>query len=156
MRIRVGPVAYPTLTLPVADPRYARFSINGRSAGPMIGKTATFTVPADHLTKGINVVEVENLLPRATGSRLRVFSLDLAAARTATARREVLLCAGALQTPQLLKLSGVGPEALLRSCDIPVVHALPAVGENLQDHLQARVIYECTRPLTTNDDLASV
>ncbi|MEO8566876.1 MAG: choline dehydrogenase [Betaproteobacteria bacterium] len=77
------------------------------------------------------------------------------AARTATARREVLLCAGALQTPQLLQLSGVGPEALLRSFDIPVVHALPGVGENLQDHLQARVIYECTRPITTNDDLAS-
>ena len=74
---------------------------------------------------------------------------------TARARREVLLCAGALQTPQLLQLSGVGPEALLRSFGIPVVHELPGVGENLQDHLQARVIYECTRPITTNDDLAS-
>ena len=74
---------------------------------------------------------------------------------TARARREVLLCAGALQTPQLLQLSGVGPDALLRSFDIPVVHELPGVGENLQDHLQARVIYECTRPITTNDDLAS-
>jgi len=73
----------------------------------------------------------------------------------ARARREVLLCAGAVQTPQLLQLSGVGPEALLRSFDIPVVHELPGVGENLQDHLQARVIYECTRPITTNDDLAS-
>jgi choline dehydrogenase len=77
------------------------------------------------------------------------------AARMASARREVLLCAGALQTPQLLQLSGIGPEALLRSFGIPVVHALPGVGENLQDHLQARVIYECTRPITTNDDLAS-
>jgi choline dehydrogenase len=76
-------------------------------------------------------------------------------ARTALARREVLLCAGALQTPQLLQLSGVGPAALLRTFDIPVVHELPGVGENLQDHLQARVIYECTRPITTNDDLAS-
>ena len=74
---------------------------------------------------------------------------------TARARREVLLCAGAVQTPQLLQLSGVGPEALLRSFGIPVVHELPGVGENLQDHLQARVIYECTRPITTNDDLAS-
>ena len=73
----------------------------------------------------------------------------------ARARREVLLCAGAVQSPQLLQLSGVGPEALLRSFDIPVVHELPGVGENLQDHLQARVIYECTRPITTNDDLAS-
>ena len=77
------------------------------------------------------------------------------AARMARARRELLLCAGALQTPQLLQLSGVGPGALLRSFGIPVVHELPGVGENLQDHLQARVIHECTRPITTNDDLAS-
>ena len=77
------------------------------------------------------------------------------APRMARARREVLLCAGALQTPQLLQLSGVGPAALLHSFGIPVVHELPGVGENLQDHLQARVIYECTRPITTNDDLAS-
>jgi len=77
------------------------------------------------------------------------------APRMARARREVLLCAGALQTPQLLQLSGVGPAALLHSFGIPVLHELPGVGENLQDHLQARVIYECTRPITTNDDLAS-
>jgi choline dehydrogenase len=77
------------------------------------------------------------------------------AAHTALARREVLLCAGALQTPQLLQISGVGPAGLLRGFDIPLVHELPGVGENLQDHLQARVIYECTKPITTNDDLAS-
>jgi choline dehydrogenase len=77
------------------------------------------------------------------------------AEHTARARREVLLCAGALQTPQLLQISGVGPAGLLRGFDIPLVHELPGVGENLQDHLQARVIYECTRPITTNDDLAS-
>jgi len=77
------------------------------------------------------------------------------AVSNALARREVLLCAGALQTPQLLQLSGVGPQELLRSFGIPVVHELTGVGENLQDHLQARVIYECTKPITTNDDLAS-
>jgi choline dehydrogenase len=72
-----------------------------------------------------------------------------------TARGEVLLCAGALQTPQLLQLSGIGPRALLASFGIPIVHELAGVGENLQDHLQARAIYECTRPITTNDDLKS-
>jgi choline dehydrogenase len=77
------------------------------------------------------------------------------AEHTALARREILLCAGALQTPQLLQLSGVGPAGLLRGFDIPLVHDLPGVGENLQDHLQARVIYQCTKPITTNDDLAS-
>jgi choline dehydrogenase len=69
------------------------------------------------------------------------------------AAHEVLLCAGAVQTPQLLQLSGVGPRPLLAGFGIPLVHDLPGVGENLQDHLQARVIFECTRPITTNDDL---
>ena len=71
------------------------------------------------------------------------------------ARREVILAAGALQSPQLLQLSGVGPPALLQEFGIPVVHRLAGVGENLQDHLQARVIFRCTRPITTNDVLSS-
>jgi choline dehydrogenase len=75
--------------------------------------------------------------------------------RTARARREILLCAGALQSPQLLQLSGVGAPPLLRRFGIPTVHELSGVGENLQDHLQARVIFECTLPITTNDDLMS-
>jgi choline dehydrogenase len=73
----------------------------------------------------------------------------------ARARREVILSAGSLQSPQLLQLSGIGPASLLRSFDIPVVRDLPGVGENLQDHLQLRVMYKCTKPITTNDDLAS-
>ena len=72
---------------------------------------------------------------------------------TASARREVILAAGALQSPQLLQLSGVGPASLLQEHGIPVVHALEGVGENLQDHLQARVIFRCTQPITTNDML---
>ncbi|MEG1627040.1 GMC family oxidoreductase [Pseudomonas sp.] len=71
------------------------------------------------------------------------------------ARREVILSAGALQSPQLLQLSGVGPAQLLKTFNIAAVHNLPGVGENLQDHLQIRLIYECTRPITTNDDLRS-
>ncbi|MEO8303646.1 MAG: choline dehydrogenase [Betaproteobacteria bacterium] len=75
--------------------------------------------------------------------------------KTATARREVILAAGALQSPQLLQLSGVAAPLLLQQFGIPVVHALPGVGENLQDHLQARVIFRCTKPITTNDILGS-
>ena len=71
------------------------------------------------------------------------------------ANREVILCAGAVQTPQLLELSGVGNPALLQAHGIDVVHALPGVGENLQDHLQFRLMYRCKKPITTNDDLAS-
>jgi choline dehydrogenase len=72
------------------------------------------------------------------------------------ASREVILCAGAIQSPQILQLSGIGPAALLRQFGIPVVHELPGVGENLQDHLQLRVMYKCTKPITTNDDLRSL
>jgi choline dehydrogenase len=65
----------------------------------------------------------------------------------------VILAAGALQSPQLLQLSGVGPAALLQRHGIPVVADLPGVGANLQDHLALRLIYKCARPVTTNDDL---
>lgn len=78
------------------------------------------------------------------------------ALRKIRARREVLLAAGALQSPQLLQLSGVGPAALLNQHGIGIVHAAPGVGENLQDHLQIRLIYEVTRPITTNDQLRSL
>jgi len=75
--------------------------------------------------------------------------------KTARSRGEVLLSAGSLQSPQLLQLSGIGPRALLDRFGIPVVHELPGVGENLQDHLQIRLGYECTKPITTNDQLNS-
>ena len=75
--------------------------------------------------------------------------------KTARCRAEVLLSAGAIQSPQLLQLSGIGPRALLQARGVPVLHDLPGVGENLQDHLQIRVSYECTKPITTNDQLNS-
>ncbi|MBS0318147.1 MAG: GMC family oxidoreductase N-terminal domain-containing protein, partial [Proteobacteria bacterium] len=75
--------------------------------------------------------------------------------KTARCRAEVLLAAGAIQSPQLLQLSGLGPAALLGRHGIPLVRDLPGVGENLQDHLQIRLIYECSKPITTNDALNS-
>ena len=75
--------------------------------------------------------------------------------RTVSARREVIVAAGAMQSPQLLQLSGIGPPDVLRSLGIPVAHALEGVGENLQDHLQVRTIFRCTKPITTNDTLKS-
>ncbi|MBS0325539.1 MAG: choline dehydrogenase [Proteobacteria bacterium] len=78
------------------------------------------------------------------------------ATHTVRAAKEVLLCAGALQSPQLLQLSGIGPAELLQRHGIPVVADLRGVGQNLQDHLQLRLIYQCTKPITTNDDLHSV
>ena len=72
-----------------------------------------------------------------------------------SARREVILAAGALQSPQLLQLSGVGPPAVLQEFGIPVDPRASRRRRNLQDHLQARVIFRCTKPITTNDILNS-
>jgi choline dehydrogenase len=72
------------------------------------------------------------------------------------ARRGVVLAAGAVQSPQLLMLSGIGPANHLSAHGITVVIDRPAVGRNLQDHLQVRLIYRCTKPITTNDALRSI
>jgi choline dehydrogenase len=66
----------------------------------------------------------------------------------AKARREVLLSSGAIASPQILQRSGVGPAALLRDLDIPVVHDLPGVGANLQDHLEMYLQYACKQPVS--------
>jgi choline dehydrogenase len=69
-------------------------------------------------------------------------------AHTAHAGREVLLCSGAIASPQILQRSGVGPAPLLRGLDIDVVHDLPGVGANLQDHLEVYQQYECLQPVS--------
>ncbi len=75
--------------------------------------------------------------------------------RPANARavREVILAAGALQSPQLLQLSGVGPPDLLAQHGIAVVAGLPGVGENLQDHYQVRTIVRLKRRNSLNDEV---
>ena len=70
-----------------------------------------------------------------------------------TARREVILSAGSVGSPQLLQLSGVGPREVLESAGVPVVHDLPGVGENLQDHLEVYFQFECTQPISLNSKL---
>ena len=69
-------------------------------------------------------------------------------AETIAARREVIVCAGAYNSPQLLMLSGIGPAAHLRSLGIGLVRDLPGVGQNLQDHVMVPVAYSCTQPIT--------
>jgi len=68
----------------------------------------------------------------------------------AEARRETILAAGAIGSPQLLQLSGIGPAALLQKLQIPVVHELAGVGENLHDHLQIRLQYKVKNAKTLN------
>ncbi len=89
---------------------------------------------------------------RAVGVRYRQNGKDV----EVRAAREVILSAGALQSPQLLQLSGIGPADLLKRNGIDVVHDLPGVGQNLQDHLQLRLMFRVTKPITTNDDLRTL
>lgn len=79
---------------------------------------------------------------RATGVVLRQGRRQVAV----TARREVILSAGAFGSPQLLMLSGIGPEDDLRAHGIPVAHALQGVGQNLQDHLDHTILHTSPRP----------
>src|SRR5690606_35640941 len=72
--------------------------------------------------------------------------------RYAEVQGELLLASGAIGSPQLLQLSGVGPGELLQDLGIAVVHALPGVGENLQDHLQLRLVYKVENTRTLNED----
>jgi len=72
--------------------------------------------------------------------------------KRAACRGEVILAAGAIGSPQVLQCSGVGDGALLQRFEIPVVHHLPGVGENLQDHLQVRLVHK-TRLRTLNDEV---
>ena len=75
--------------------------------------------------------------------------------RRAMATCEVILSAGPIKSPQLLELSGIGDAARLQALGIPVRHHLPGVGENLIDHLQARITFECTKPITLNEIVRS-
>lgn len=84
---------------------------------------------------------------RATG----ITYLQGSQKRMAKARREVILAAGAVQSPQLLELSGIGRPDVLQAQGIAVRHALPGVGENYQDHYIVRMVWRVTKPITLNE-----
>jgi choline dehydrogenase len=73
----------------------------------------------------------------------------------ARAAREVILCGGAVNSPQLLMLSGIGPQPHLAEFGIPFVHHLPGVGQSLQDHYSAPIKLRCKLPVTVNDVMLS-
>jgi choline dehydrogenase len=75
------------------------------------------------------------------------------ASHTVTATREVILCAGSVGSPQLLQISGIGPGQVLQDAGVEVVHDLPGVGENLQDHLEFYFQFRCKQNITLNGKL---
>ena len=107
--------------------------------------------------KNLNVVthaQVERL--RLDGKRVTGVDLLVKGIKArATARGEVILSAGAIGSPHILQLSGIGPGPVLQDFDIPVTHELKGVGENLQDHLQIRCAYKVEGVKTLNESSAS-
>ena len=86
----------------------------------------------------------------------RAVAVDFAAGgrtRRVRADREIVLCAGAVNSPQVLMLSGIGDADELRAHGIEVVHHLPGVGKNLHDHVDVCVVYQINKPITLRTDL---
>ncbi|MGB0181640.1 MAG: GMC family oxidoreductase [Candidatus Puniceispirillales bacterium] len=92
--------------------------------------------------KKIGVLYSKNNENRDPKKQIRIF-----------AAKEVILCAGAVSSPNILERSGIGDSKRLNRIGIPVISHLPGVGENLQDHLNVRTTYECKHPITVNDAL---
>lgn len=86
----------------------------------------------------------------------RVTGIELRSGERLLARREVILTAGALGSPQILLASGIGPAAELKAAGIPVKHDLPGVGKNLQDHLDGLVTVRSPSPLSLGFSLGSL
>jgi choline dehydrogenase len=93
------------------------------------------------------VFDTSNGKPKATGVSVRI---ENQASSTITANQEVILAAGAIGSPQILQLSGVGPAELLARRGIEVIKELAGVGENLHDHLQVRSVYKVQNTVTLN------
>jgi choline dehydrogenase len=105
--------------------------------------------PNMHVRTGARADRIRVESGRAVGVEYRVGG-DRCFAR---ASREVVVSAGAIQSPQLLELSGIGDKERLADLGIAGVKHLPGVGENCRDHLHTRVSFECRRPITLNDIL---
>jgi choline dehydrogenase len=87
------------------------------------------------------------------GRAVAIEFIEAGEARTARSRREIILSAGAVNSPQILMLSGIGNADELGQHDISTIHHLPGVGKNLQDHVDVCVVYEAVKPVTLYRDL---
>jgi choline dehydrogenase len=108
------------------------------------------------MTRPNLTVEIRALAHRVLTEGRRAIGVEFrqdGTIRQVRARREVLLAGGAINSPQLLQLSGIGPGALLQQHGIDVVHDLPGVGENLQDHCGGRIIYRCAPGICTMNEI---
>ncbi|MCP5178805.1 MAG: GMC family oxidoreductase N-terminal domain-containing protein [Pseudomonadales bacterium] len=139
----------------------AYFQMNQRR-GRRWSATSAFLRPVQHRTN--LTIRTDTLVERLgfgqADGRPRAHSVVVRTPRdgeqTLRARRGVVLAAGAIGSPAILQRSGVGDPGLLQSLGIPVVHAAPGVGGNLQDHLQIRTIYRVANTRTLNTRAGSL
>lgn len=132
---------------------YFQYTIrNGRRASP-----ATAYIRPARARPNLRVL-THALAHRVSFDDLRATGVDYALGgqlHHASARREVILCGGTFNTPQLLQLSGIGPGALLQRLGIAVKRDCARVGENYQDHFGLRMACRCVEPITLNDEVGS-
>lgn len=129
----------------------AYFQMNQRK-GTRWSATKAFLRPALH--RPSLVLATESLVQRVRFEGKRAAGVEFRTGgeeRFARAAREVILAAGAIGSPQILQLSGVGPGDLLQRHGVPVVQSLPGVGANLHDHLQIRMQYKVKNVRTLNE-----
>jgi choline dehydrogenase len=134
----------------------AYFEVN-QKAGFRFNAVRAFIRPVRH-RRNLTILTRAHA-ERVTFTSRRATGLDLllgGAPARVRASRELILAAGAIGSPQLLQLSGVGPGALLREHGLDVVHELPGVGENLQDHLQIRTAFRIAGARTLNERQATL
>ena len=124
--------------------RGVRWSATKAFLRPVMNRS-NLTVLTDANVRRILFTELRDE-PRATGVNVKIGNH----LETFLTSREILLAAGSIGSPQLLQLSGVGARELLRPYDVPIVHELRGVGENLQDHLQIRSIFKVSNTVTLN------
>ncbi len=132
------------------------FQINQR-AGRRVSAAGAFLKPALkrpnlRLETGVEVERIVLEGARATGIVFRRGNDRW----TVKAEREIILSAGAIGTPKILQLSGIGDPPALAAAGVPVLHPLPGVGGNLQDHLQIRPVYQVSGVRTLNTDYANL
>ncbi|WP_422747280.1 GMC family oxidoreductase [Mycobacterium sp. WMMD1722] len=133
------------------------FQINGGEDGIRNSTSKSFLHPILGTRRNLDVrtdcwiaeILFDDATDHPTAVGVRYQRPDLTGYDSVSARREVIVCAGAIDTPKLLMLSGIGPTAHLREMGVPVRVDSPGVGANLDDHVEGLVFWEASRPMVT-------
>ena len=154
---RPRPASPRSMTSTAATTRAAATSTSTRRSGMRWNTSKGFLRPVKH-RRNLDV-ETDAMVERLVLDGKRVTGLVMrqhGSRRTIRAAREVVLAAGAIGSPQIMQLSGIGPGAVLQPFGIEVRHELKGVGENLQDHLQVRCAYKVQGVKTMNERFQSL